>query len=100
MLGASLRSSLRQTAILIVPIVLVTCATLLNNFFVHRIFALFPAGQTFVLANMIDQGPAKTLSAGGLSGGRLQDVRNFGFASSPILRIPLDNGCVAAARRL
>jgi hypothetical protein len=58
-LGASLRSSLRQVAILIVPIVLVTCATLLNNFFVHRIFALFPAGQTFVLANMLDQGPAR-----------------------------------------
>ena len=58
-LGISLRSSLRQAAPLVVPLVLATCATLLNNVLIHRVFALFPAGQTFVLANMIDQGPAR-----------------------------------------
>ena len=53
------RSSLKQGAILVVPLGLATCATLLNNVLIHHVFGLFPAGQTFVLANMIDQGPAR-----------------------------------------
>jgi hypothetical protein len=58
-LGASLRNVLRQGAILLVPLALAASATLLNNLVIHRVFALFPAGQTFVLANMIEQGPAR-----------------------------------------
>ena len=58
-LGTPLRSSLRQGAILVVPLALATSATLLNNLLIHRVFALFPAAQTFVLANMIEQGPAR-----------------------------------------
>jgi hypothetical protein len=58
-LGAPLRNVLRQGAILLVPLALAASATLLNNLLIHRVFALFPAGQTFVLANMIEQGPAR-----------------------------------------
>ena len=58
-LGAPLRYLLRQGAILLVPLALAASATLLNNLLIHRVFALFPAGQTFVLANMIEQGPAR-----------------------------------------
>jgi hypothetical protein len=32
---------------------------LLNNIVVHHSVALFPAGQSFLLANMIEQGPAR-----------------------------------------
>jgi hypothetical protein len=58
-LGTPIRLSMRQAAILAVPLALATFATLLNNLLIHRVFALFPAGQTFVLANMIEQGPAR-----------------------------------------
>ncbi|MBV9406329.1 MAG: hypothetical protein JO211_13370, partial [Acidobacteriaceae bacterium] len=59
LLGTSPRSTLRQAAILVVPIALAAGATLLNNVVIHGVFGLFPAGQTFVLANMIEQGPAR-----------------------------------------
>ena len=58
-LGNSLRSSLRRGAILSLPLTLAICAIFLNNLLIHRVFALFPAGQIFVLANMIEQGPAR-----------------------------------------
>ena len=58
-LRTPLSSALRQGAILVVPLALAICATLLNNVLIHRVFALFPASQTFVLANMIEQGPAR-----------------------------------------
>jgi hypothetical protein len=32
---------------------------LLNNIVIHHSFALFPAGQSFLLANMIEHGPAR-----------------------------------------
>ncbi|MBV9741009.1 MAG: hypothetical protein JOZ30_15340 [Hyphomicrobiales bacterium] len=57
--GNSLPTSLRRGAILSIPIALAVCATMLNNVLIHRVFALFPAGQIFMLANMIEQGPAR-----------------------------------------
>ena len=57
--GTRLRYLHRQGAILLVPLALATSATLLNNLLIHRVFALFPAGQTFMLANMIEQGPGR-----------------------------------------
>ena len=41
------------------PLALAICAALLNNVLIHGVFSLFPASQTFVLANMIEQGPAR-----------------------------------------
>jgi hypothetical protein len=38
--------------------ILSTTAILLNNIVIHHSFALFPAGQSFLLANMIEHGPA------------------------------------------
>jgi hypothetical protein len=58
-LRTSFSSALRQGAILVVPLALAICAALLNNVLIHGVFALFPASQTFVLANMIEQGPAR-----------------------------------------
>jgi hypothetical protein len=45
--------------VLLILLWLTVSATLLNNIFVHRVFSLFPAGQTFLLANMIEWGPAR-----------------------------------------
>jgi len=53
------RVALTRSTILSVPLVLSAIAILLNNIVVHHSVALFPAGQSFLLANMIEQGPAR-----------------------------------------
>jgi len=52
------RSLLIRAGILSVPLTLSATAVLLNNILIHHYFALFPAGQSFLLANMIEHGPA------------------------------------------
>jgi hypothetical protein len=42
-----------------VPLILSATAILLYNIVIHHSFALFPAGQSFLLANMIEHGPAR-----------------------------------------
>jgi hypothetical protein len=58
-LRTSRRIILIRSGFLFIPIGLAISATLLYNTMVHRVFALFPAGQTFLLANMIEWGPAR-----------------------------------------
>jgi hypothetical protein len=58
-LGMSRRSLLRSSVVLAIPLGLASCAIFLNNAIVHRSFALFPTGQSFVLANMLEYGPAR-----------------------------------------
>ena len=53
------RVALTRSTILSIPLVLSAIAILLNNIVVHHSVALFPAGQSFLLANMIEQGPAR-----------------------------------------
>ena len=53
------RSLLIRAGILSVALVLSATAVLLNNIVIHHYFALFPAGQSFLLANMIEHGPAR-----------------------------------------
>ena len=90
-LGISLRSSLRQAA----TSRRASRAGDLRNSpqqrLIHRVFALFPAGQTFVLANMIDQGPARRnicREACPAAGFKLCAILDY--ASGDLLRIPLD----------
>ena len=59
LLGHSLRFALRATGILVVPLGLSLCATLTYNTLIHHVFALYPSGETSLLANMIEQGPAR-----------------------------------------
>jgi hypothetical protein len=56
--GVGLLAGLSAIRALAIPLSLAACAILLNNVVIHRVFSLFPAGQTFLLANMIEQGPA------------------------------------------
>ena len=49
LLGGSLRSTLRGTVILVVPLGLSFCATLIYNITIHGVFALYPSGETFYL---------------------------------------------------
>jgi hypothetical protein len=58
-LRTPLQVTLARSAILSIPIVLSAIAILLNNIVIHHSVALFPAGQSFLLANMIEQGPAR-----------------------------------------
>jgi hypothetical protein len=53
------RSLLIRAGVLSVPLMLSATAILLNNIVIHHSFALFPAGQTYLLANMIEHGPAR-----------------------------------------
>jgi hypothetical protein len=53
------RSLLIRAGVLSVPLMLSAAAILLNNIVIHHSFALFPAGQSFLLANMIEHGPAR-----------------------------------------
>jgi hypothetical protein len=53
------RSLLIRAGALSVPLILSAMAILLNNIVIHHSFALFPAGQSFLLANMIEHGPAR-----------------------------------------
>jgi hypothetical protein len=53
------RVALTRSTILSIPLVLSAIAILLYNIVVHHSLALFPAGQSFLLANMIEQGPAR-----------------------------------------
>ena len=50
---------LSRAGLLSIPLALAAAAILLNNVVIHRTFALFPAGQSFLLANMIEHGPAR-----------------------------------------
>ena len=54
-----LQSLLIRAGVLSVPLTLAATAILLNNIVIHQSFALFPAGQSFLLANMIEHGPAR-----------------------------------------
>jgi hypothetical protein len=54
-----LRSLLMCAGVLSVPLTLAATAIFLNNIVIHHSFALFPAGQSFLLANMIEHGPAR-----------------------------------------
>jgi hypothetical protein len=53
------RSLLIRAAVLSVPLMLSATAIFLNNIVIHHSFALFPAGQSFLLGNMIEHGPAR-----------------------------------------
>jgi hypothetical protein len=53
------RSLLIRAGALSVPLILSAAAILLNNIVIHHSFALFPAGQNYLLANMIEHGPAR-----------------------------------------
>ena len=91
-LGVPLRCSLRQTAILVVPLALATSATLLNNLLIHRVFALFP-GRPDLRAREHDRaGSRQALSSGGLPGRRIQALRQLEHASGNFLRIPVVDG--------
>jgi hypothetical protein len=48
-----------RAAVLSVPLMLSATAIFLNNIVIHHSFALFPAGQSFLLGNMIEHGPAR-----------------------------------------
>jgi len=58
-LRLSPRLILIRASIASIPIVLAMLAMLLNNIVVHRVFALYAAGPTLLLANMIEYGPAR-----------------------------------------
>jgi hypothetical protein len=58
-LRTSLRSTLIATGLLLIPLGLAATAILLNNIVIHRVFSLLFAQQSFLLANMIEHGPAK-----------------------------------------
>ena len=53
------RLTLFRVGLLLVPAILVALAIILNNLVIHRFSACFPSGQSFLLANMIEYGPAR-----------------------------------------
>jgi len=54
-----LRGILRTAAILLAPICAAAGAVILNNAVIHKSLSLTPAGQSFLLANLIEYGPAR-----------------------------------------
>lgn len=58
--GRSPAAAARRVALLLVPIALTAAATLLNNVVIHRSVSLSPAGQSFLMANLIHYGPARS----------------------------------------
>ncbi len=57
--GTPPRSLLIRAGALSVPLILSATAILLYNIVIHHSVTLFPAGQSFLLANMIEHGPAR-----------------------------------------
>ncbi|MBV9404089.1 MAG: hypothetical protein JO211_02015 [Acidobacteriaceae bacterium] len=57
--GNSWRMVARRVGLLSVPIVLATSALWLNNAITHRAFTLYPAGNSLLMANLIEAGPAR-----------------------------------------
>ena len=57
--GASWRVVARRLGLLSLPIVLSAAALLLNNVVIHRTFALYPAGNSLLMANLIEAGPGR-----------------------------------------
>jgi hypothetical protein len=54
------RLILFRTGVASMPITLAILAILVNNIVVHRVFAIYAAGSTLLLANMIEYGPARS----------------------------------------
>ena len=57
--GASWRVVARRLGLLSLPIGLSAAALLLNNVVIHRTFALYPAGNSLLMANLIEAGPGR-----------------------------------------
>jgi hypothetical protein len=54
------RLILIRTGVGSIPIALAILAILVNNIVIHRVFAIYAAGSTLLLANMIEYGPARS----------------------------------------
>ena len=57
--GKSWRMVARRVGLLSLPIVLSAAALLLNNAVIHRAFTLYPAGNSLLMANLIEAGPGR-----------------------------------------
>jgi hypothetical protein len=57
--GEGLAQAATRFRLVAVAILLATAANIVNNAVVHRTFALSPAGPSFILANLIEYGPAR-----------------------------------------
>jgi hypothetical protein len=54
------RLILIRTGVASIPIALAILAILVNNIVIHRVLAIYAAGSTLLLANMIEYGPARS----------------------------------------
>ena len=57
--GNSWRTVVRRVGLLSLPIVLSAAALLLNNAVIHRAFTLYPAGNSLLMASLIEAGPGR-----------------------------------------
>ena len=57
--GKSWRQVVCRVGLLSIPIVLSTAALLLNNVVIHRALTLYPAGNSLLMANLIEAGPGR-----------------------------------------
>jgi hypothetical protein len=57
--GNSWRMVVRRVGLLSLPIVLSVAALLLNNAVIHCAFTLYPAGNSLLMANLIEAGPGR-----------------------------------------
>jgi hypothetical protein len=76
------RLTLFRVELLLVPAILVALAIILNHLVIHRVFSLFPAGQSFLLANMIEYGPCQALSGEGMPDGGIQNLHHLRSSSA------------------
>ncbi|MBW0003950.1 MAG: hypothetical protein JO216_10710 [Hyphomicrobiales bacterium] len=59
LIGKTWREVRRRLGLLLVPIVLSATALLLNNAIIHKSFSLYPAGNSLLMANLIEAGPGR-----------------------------------------